>query len=129
MVRTMEPIGSRRLLTRERRLHQAVSVITLAAAGLLSSIGIGLHGWFGCSHGCVAQRVVATQGTEEQPRSVIESSGRCELCDLLAQYRFVRVQTPEAVHPSPCVMETPRADASPWVGSILRWPSPRGPPC
>lgn len=112
-------------LAHERRLHLVVSVLTLATAGLLSSFGFGLHEWFGCTHSCTA--VVAKAKTQPDTPA-FESAERCALCDLLSQYRFVRVPTPEAVY-GPNLPATLRIDAKSQPRMfIATWPTPRGPP-
>ena len=112
-------------LARERRLHLAVSVLTLAAAGLLSSVGLGLHEWFGCTHSCAAS--IAQADTQPDTPS-IESADRCALCDLLSQYRFVNVPAPEAVH-GPYLSVALRPEVRRRLQVLATtWPAPRGPP-
>jgi len=112
-------------LARERRLHLVVSVLTLAASGLLSSVGLGLHEWLGCTHSCAAS--IAQADTQPDTPS-IESADRCALCDLLAQYRFVHVPAPEAVH-GPYLPAALRPEVSrPLQALATTWPAPRGPP-
>lgn len=112
-------------LARERRLHLVVSVFTLATAGLLSSAGLGLHEWFGCSHSCTA---IVAQADTPSDTPAFESDERCALCDLLSQYRFVRVPAPEAIHGS-YLTATQRHEARPLLRTfVATWPAPRGPP-
>jgi hypothetical protein len=112
-------------LARERRLHLVVSVLTLATAGLLSSVGLGLHEWFGCSHNCAT--IVAKADTSPEAPA-FESAERCALCDLLSQHRFVRVPAPEAVH-GPYLPSTQRPETKfRLLAYVATWPAPRGPP-
>ena len=112
-------------LARERRFHLVVSVLTLAAAGLLSSVGLGLHEWIGCTHSCKA---IVAKADAQADTPAIESAERCKLCDLLSQYRFVRVPTPEAFHvlnlPATLTVE---GEPRQW-NFVATWPAPRGPP-
>jgi hypothetical protein len=112
-------------LARERRLHLVVSVLTLATAGLLSSVGLGLHEWFGCTHSCTA---IVAQADTPSDTPAFEVDERCSLCDLLSQYRFVRVTPPEAVH-GPYLPATLRPETkSRLLAYVATWPAPRGPP-
>lgn len=112
-------------LARERRLHLVVSVLTLATAGLLSSVGLGLHEWFGCTHSCA---VSITKADAQPDTPAFESAERCSLCDLLSHYRFVRVPAPEAVH-GPYLPAALRPEAKArLLAYVATWPAPRGPP-
>jgi hypothetical protein len=112
-------------LARERRLHLVVSVLTLATAGLLSSVGVGLHEWFGCAHNCTA---VIAKADAQPGAPAFESTDRCALCDLLSQYRFVCVARPEAA-PGPYLPATLRREVKTRIEAVATtWPAPRGPP-
>jgi hypothetical protein len=112
-------------LARERRLHLVVSVLTLVTAGLLSSVGLGLHEWFGCTHSC---STIVSPADTSSDTPAFESAERCALCDLLSQYRFVRVPAPEVAH-GPYLPATLRPEAKSRLWAfVATWPAPRGPP-